>query len=131
MGIKFREEFRPFAPSVTEESACDYFDMKSLGVSPHMTVAVNVLPGKANEIPGVTHVNNTARVQTVSERDDKAYHNLISEFGHITGTPIVLNTSFNVRGQPIVETPLDALGTFASCGLDAMFLGDYMVMKQG
>jgi carbamoyltransferase len=129
--IKFREEFRPFAPSVTEESACDYFDMKHLGASPHMTVAVNVHPGKANEIPGVTHVNNTARVQTVSERDDKAYHSLISEFGRITGTPVVLNTSFNVRGQPIVETPLDALGTFASCGLDVMFLGNFMVMKQG
>lgn len=129
--IKFREEFRPFAPSVAEESACDYFDMKHLGSSPHMTVAVNVHSGKANEIPGVTHVNNTARVQTVSLQSDEAYHRLISEFGNISGTPIVLNTSFNVRGQPIVETPLDALGTFASCGLDVLFLGNYMVTKQG
>lgn len=129
--IKFREEFRPFAPSVTEESADDYFDMTHLGTSPHMTVAVNVRPGRAEEIPGVTHVNNTARVQTVSKQDDEAYHRLIHEFGRLTGTPVVLNTSFNVRGQPIVETPLDALSTFASCGMDALFLGNYMVAKRG
>jgi carbamoyltransferase len=129
--IKFREEFRPFAPSVVEESACDYFDMKHMGASPHMTIAVNVHPHKAEEIPGVTHVNNTARVQTVSKLEDEKYHRLISEFGRITGTPVVLNTSFNVRGQPIVETPLDALGTFASCGLDILFLGNYMVTKRG
>lgn len=129
--IKFREEFRPFAPSVTEESADDYFDMTHLGTSPHMTVAVNVRPGRAEEIPGVTHVNNTARVQTVSKQDDEAYHRLIHELGRLTGTPVVLNTSFNVRGQPIVETPLDALGTFASCGLDVLFLGNHMVAKRG
>ena len=128
--IKFREEFRPFAPSVIEECTNEYFDLGILQASPHMTVAVNVHQHKASEIPGVTHVNNTARVQTVSSASDPNYHALISEFGRLAGTPVVLNTSFNVRGQPIVETPLDALGTFASCGLDALFLGNYLVTKR-
>ena len=127
--VKFREEFRPFAPSVVEERARDYFDMGILKDSPYMTVAVPVLEARAHEIPGVTHVNLTARVQTVSKVTDPLFHHLISEFGVLSGTPVVVNTSFNIRGQPIVETPLDAIGTFAGCGLDAMFLGHYMVAK--
>ena len=95
-----------------------------------MTVALPVKQGRSSEIPGVTHVNGTARVQTVSRVDDERYHRLISQFGKLTGTPVVLNTSFNVRGQPIVESPLDALGTFASCGLDALLIGNYLVRKQ-
>lgn len=128
--IKFREEFRPFAPSVIEEQCQEYFDLGIMRVSPYMTVAVPVREDKATEIPGVTHVNGTARVQTVSKRENASYHHLISTFGNLTGTPIVLNTSFNVRGQPIVETPLDALGTFASCGLDALVMGNYLVTKK-
>jgi carbamoyltransferase len=128
--VKFREEFRPFAPSVVEERARDYFDMGVLKDSPYMTVAVPVLEARAHEIPGVVHVNLTARVQTVSRVTDPLYHRLISEFGLLSGTPVVVNTSFNIRGQPIVETPLDAIGTFAACGLDAMFLGHYMVAKE-
>ncbi len=128
--IKFREEFRPFAPSVTEESSNEYFDCGIMRSSPYMTVALPVKQAKSSEIPGVTHVNGTARVQTVSRVDDDRYHSLISKFGELTGTPVVLNTSFNVRGQPIVETPLDALGTFASCGLDALLIGNYLVKKQ-
>jgi len=128
--IKFREEFRPFAPSVTEEASNDYFDLGIMQSSPYMTVALPVKQGRSSEIPGVTHVNGTARVQTVSRVDDERYHRLISQFGKLTGTPVVLNTSFNVRGQPIVESPLDALGTFASCGLDALLIGNYLVRKQ-
>jgi carbamoyltransferase len=128
--IKFREEFRPFAPSVTEEASDEYFDCGIMRSSPYMTVALPVKQAKSAEIPGVTHVNGTARVQTVSRADDDRYHRLISKFGELTGTPVVLNTSFNVRGQPIVETPLDALGTFASCGLDALVIGNYLVKKR-
>lgn len=128
--IKFREEFRPFAPSVIEEAGKEYFDLGIMQSSPYMTVAVPVKQSKSSEIPGVTHVNGTARVQTVSRADDNRYHRLISKFGQLTGTPVVLNTSFNVRGQPIVETPSDALGTFASCGLDALLIGEYLVKKR-
>jgi len=128
--IKFREEFRPFAPSIIQERCQEYFDIGIMKSSPDMTVAVPVREGKGVEIPGVTHINNTARVQTVAHNDDALYHNLISTFESLTGTPVVLNTSFNVRGQPIVETPLDALGTFASCGMDALVLGNYLVKKK-
>ncbi|MDR4463985.1 MAG: hypothetical protein MRJ66_06940 [Nitrospira sp.] len=128
--IKFREEFRPFAPSVIEEEFSEYFDCGIMPSAPYMTVALPVRRAKASEIPGVTHVNSTARVQTVSRADDERYHRLISKFGERTGTPVVLNTSFNIRGQPIVETPLDALGTFASCGLDALLIGNYLVKKR-
>lgn len=127
--IKFREEFRPFAPSTTLESSRDYFDLGNLESSPYMTVAVPVRESRAFEIPGVTHVNNTARVQTVAKESDELFHRLISSFGELTGTPVVLNTSFNVRGQPIVESPLDALGTFAACGLDALIMGNYLIKK--
>lgn len=127
--IKFREEFRPFAPSVTEEASNDYFDLGIMQASPYMTVALPVKQAMSSEIPGVTHVNGTARVQTVSRADDERFHRLISRFGELAGTPVVLNTSFNVRGQPIVESPLDALGTFASCGLDALLIGNYLIKK--
>jgi carbamoyltransferase len=128
--IKFREEFRPFAPSVSHEDASKYFEFGCDSELPHMTVAVGVKPDKVEEIAGVTHVNNTARVQTVSEKNDYLYHQLINSFQNLSGTPVVLNTSFNIKGQPIVETPLDAIATFSSCGLDALFMGNYFVTKR-
>ena len=125
--VKFREEFRPFAPSVLEERAKDLFDIPE--TSPYMTVAYPVRPQWANRLQAITHVNGTARVQTVSRNSAPSYHRLISEFQRLTGIPAVLNTSFNVKGQPIVETPLDALSTFAATGLDALFIGPFMVAK--
>lgn len=125
--VKFREEFRPFAPSVLEERCGEVFVMKK--PSPYMTVAFPVQEEWKAKIPAVTHINGTARVQTVSKDASPEYHNLISHFEKLTGVPLVLNTSFNVKGQPIVETPLDALSTFAATGMDAVFIGNYMVEK--
>ena len=125
--VKFREEFRPFAPSVLEEFASELFEMD--GLSPFMTVAKQVRAAWRDRLRAITHVNGTARVQTVSRKTLPLYHRLISEFFLLTGVPAVLNTSFNIRGQPIVETPLDALATFAATGLDALFIGPFLVLK--
>jgi len=125
--IKFREEFRPFAPAVIEEQAHEYFDITS--PSPFMTVAFPVWPGKKEILPSVTHVNGTARVQTVSKKTNPMFHKLIERFGELTGVPVVLNTSFNVRGKPIVETPFDAIATFAASGIDAVFMHSYVLTK--
>lgn len=125
--VKFREEFRPFAPSVLEERYPDIFDLKE--PSPYMTIACDVLNDWGSKVPATTHVNNTARVQTVSANADPLYHALIAKFDSLTGRPVVLNTSFNIQGQPIVERPLEAISTFAGCGIDALVMGNYLVEK--
>ena len=127
--VKYREEFRPFAPSVLEEKCRDVFVMDE--PSPFMTVAFDVQDGWGEKLPATTHVNNTARVQSVSADTDPMYHRLITELEKHSGAPVVLNTSFNIKGQPIVETPLDALSTFAGTGMDAVIMGHYMVRKPG
>ena len=125
--IKFREEFRPFAPSICLE---DYQEVFSTPVSlPYMTVACDVDEKWRLKLPATTHVNNTARVQTVDKKTNIKYHQLISEFKKNTGIPAVLNTSFNIQGQPIVETPLEAISTFSSNGIDALFLENYLFFK--
>jgi carbamoyltransferase len=128
--VKFREEFRPFAPAVTEEAAGKYFDMDGRP-SPFMTVAFDVNQGMGDVLPAVTHVNGTARVQTVSSATDGLFYDLVAKMGELCGHPAVVNTSFNVKGQPIVETPLDALATFAATGMDALILGPYLIDKKG
>lgn len=125
--VKYREEFRPFAPSVLEERASEVFCMDA--PSPFMTIAFDVQEGWGEKLPAITHINNTARVQTVNRDIDPLYHALITEFDKRTGIPLVLNTSFNIKGQPIVESPLDALSTFAGTGMDAVILGNYVVKK--
>ena len=125
--VKYREEFRPFAPSVLEERASAVFDMDK--TSPFMTVAYDVRQEWAEKLPATTHVNKTGRVQTVSKDTDPMYHSLISQFDKLTSLPVVLNTSFNIRGQPIVETPLDALSTFAGTGMDALIIGSFLLRK--
>ena len=125
--VKYREEFRPFAPSVLEERASEVFDMTY--PSPFMTVAFNVRDEWSQKLPATTHVNNTGRVQTVSGADNPEYHSLITAFEKLTGVPVVLNTSFNIKGQPIVESPLDALSTFAGTGLDALIIGSHVIRK--
>ena len=94
-----------------------------------MTIACDVVPGTERLVPATTHVNSTARVQTVELLTDPLYHNLIHEFSNLSGVPVVLNTSFNIRGQPIVETALEAISTFAGNGIDALFLGNYLIEK--
>ena len=125
--VKFREEFRPFAPSVLEERAMDLFEMDS--PSPFMTITYPVRSKWREKLGAVTHVDGTARVQTVSRDTNPRFHSLVREFGALSSVPVVLNTSFNTRGEPIIETPLDAVRTFNGTGLDALFIGDFVVSK--
>ena len=125
--VKFREEFRPFAPSVLEERYAEIFDLKT--PSPYMTIACDVKLGWGERLPATTHVNNTARVQTVNREVDPLYHLLIERCENYTGRPVVLNTSFNIKGQPMVESPLEAISTFAGNGIDALVMGHYLIKK--
>jgi len=128
--VKFREEFRPFAPAVLAERCADLFDIPvENGASPFMTMALTVRTGWREKLRAVTHVAGTARVQAVERATDPGFHALIAACERTTGVPALLNTSFNVRGEPIVETPLNALATFAATGLDALMLGPFLVIK--
>ena len=130
--IKFREPFRPFAPSVLAEAADQYFDLADLNqsmASNFMLMVVPVLDAKQQEIQGVCH-QGTSRIQTVAKESNPRYYNLISSFGRVTGTPIILNTSFNVQGEPMVNSPTDALNTFINSGLDLLVLGNFIIDKQ-
>lgn len=122
--IKFRESFRPFAPSVMAEYAHDYFS--GCGESPFMMFTY---PVKASTLPAVTHIDSSARIQTVSEKDNALYYRLLKSFYNITGCPVILNTSFNVMGEPIVCTPVDAVNTFKKSGLDYLVIGKFIVRK--
>jgi carbamoyltransferase len=125
--VKFREEFRPFAPAVLEEAAADYFELE--GSSPFMLLTPPVRPGRAAQIPSVTHVDGTARVQTVSAAQQPLFHRLIRSFGDLSGVPIVINTSFNIRGEPIVCTPGDAIKCFLGTDIDFLAIGPFLVSK--
>ncbi|WP_369907501.1 carbamoyltransferase [Limnohabitans sp. Hippo3] len=145
--IKFRESFRPFAPSVREEDANEWFDLRES--SPYMLLVSeveerNLLAGKESvdklvgldkqsvqlsTIPAVTHVDGTARVQTVSRDINPRFHGLLTRFKEITGCPVLVNTSFNVRGEPIVNTPEDAFRCFLGTGLDVLVVGNCFLEK--
>jgi predicted NodU family carbamoyl transferase len=125
--IKFREPYRPFAPSVLEEHVSEYFHFT--GTSPFMTIVCRVREDKQDEIPAVTHVDGTARIQTVSRAHNRRYWTLIDEFKRLTGVPVVLNTSFNVRGEPIVCTPDDAVRCFLKTDIDDLVLGQMICSR--
>jgi carbamoyltransferase len=125
--VKFREWFRPFAPSVMEEHAAEYFDLESK--SPFMLLAAAVRKEKRGIIPGVTHVDGTARIQTVSRATNGRYWDLINEFKNITGVPMLVNTSFNLRGEPIVCTPDEAIVCFQKSAIDCLVLNDFVSEK--
>jgi carbamoyltransferase len=125
--IKKRELFRPFAPSVKAERAADYFALEQ--DSPFMTIVVPVRPEKREVIPAVTHVDGSARPQTVERSVNPVYWKLLDRFEALTGVPVLLNTSFNIQ-EPIVCTPGDALRTFAESGVDALAIGDYWVTRR-
>jgi carbamoyltransferase len=127
--VKFREGFRPFAPSVVEANASAYFE--NVYDSPFMTSTFTVRPDAREKIPAVTHADGTARVQTVSPRSEPLYHRMITEVGKRTGVPAVLNTSFNIKGQPVVENPNQAISTFYGSGLDVLIAGSFAVEKDG
>src|SRR5262249_1287028 len=120
--VKKREAFRPFAPAVTIEQAPQWFDVQQGASFPYMIATVDVGEEVRRSLPAVTHVNGSARVQTVAESDNPAFYALLKAVGRSSGREILLNTSFNVKGQPIVNTPLEAIETFLNTGIDALFL---------
>lgn len=126
--IKYREPFRPFAPAVLEEFQSDYFDYTN--PVPYMTEVHPVKKKKRSEIPAVVHVDGTGRIQTVIKKTNPKFWSLINNFYKITGVPVVLNTSFNVQGEPIVDSPQDAIKTFLGSGLDDIFLENYWIQKK-
>jgi carbamoyltransferase len=143
--IKFRESFRPFAPAVLEPDAKDYFDLPQ--ESPYMLVVsqvaaaqrleaqdggvfgLDLLKVQRSTIPAVTHVDFSARVQTVTEHSNAAYHRLLTAFKARTGCPVLVNTSFNVRGEPIVNSPHDAYTCFMRTNIDMLALGNFLLEK--
>jgi carbamoyltransferase len=130
--IKFREPFRPFAPSALVERAEEYFALPDAArhyPARFMLYVVDVKEDKRALVPAITHVDGTGRLQTVRRDTNPRYHRLISAFAEATGVPMVLNTSFNLRGEPIVNTPAEAHNTFMQSGMDVLVLGDYVVDK--
>jgi carbamoyltransferase len=147
--IKFRESFRPFAPAVLEERAGDFFEVAPKVTSPYMLLVAQVHPdqrvsnnGQAepeglerrnlvrSSIPAVTHVDNSARLQTVNAQQHGRFHRLIKAFEEKTGTPVVINTSFNVRAEPIVCTPADAYRCFLATHMDVLVIENFVLIKE-
>lgn len=128
--VKKREGFRPFAPSAKLEKAHIYFDVPVMQEFPHMLYTVPVRDEHRDGLPAITHIDGSARLQTVNKAHAEKYWLLIDRFEQITGIPIVLNTSFNVKGQPIVCTPEEAIDTLIYAELDALFIGNYLVRKK-
>lgn len=128
--VKGREWFRPFAGSCLLEDVNDWFDMAGLEESPFMMYAVNVAADKVNEIPCVTHVDDTCRVQTVSEENNKHFYELIKAYKDITGVPVIFNTSFNLAGHPLVETLQDALNTIYNSKMKYIYLPELDVLVE-
>ena len=130
--VKHRQEFRPFAPAVIADAASQYFDINGDIPVPaeYMLMVYPVIEDKKNEIPSVTHVDGTGRLQVVKKERNSLYYQLIKDFGNISDVPIVINTSFNVRGEPIVATPEDAYRCMMSTGIDYLVMGKYIIAKQ-
>jgi len=146
--VKYRESFRPFAPSVLRDDLSDWFNLNI--DSPYMLLVSNInskkclqmnedqqklfgiekLNVKRSEIPAVTHVDYSARIQTVHENTNNKYFNLLKKFKEITGCPVLVNTSFNVRGEPIVNTPKDAFNCFMGTELDTLVIGNFFLKKK-
>lgn len=126
--VKHREVWRPFAPSVLEEEAKNYFE--DYIPNPFMLITLTVKEDKRDLMREAMHVDNTARIQSVSKKTNPKYHKLISEFKKLTGIPVLINTSFNDEGQPIVNTPKEAIKTFYSTGIDILALGNFILVKK-
>jgi carbamoyltransferase len=127
--IKDREDFRPVAPVVMEEHASDWFVGGK--AAPFMLFVFDVRADKADRIPAVRHVDGTARVQTVNRTQHPLYYDLLAAFRQRTGVPILVNTSFNTRGEPMVNSPRDAVESFWTSPLDALVIGPFLVEKPG
>ncbi|MBI4241956.1 MAG: hypothetical protein HY613_09580 [Candidatus Rokubacteria bacterium] len=127
--IKFREPFRPFAPSVLAEKAAQFFDMPDPEKHYPPRFMLYIAPVLSDRVPAVTHVDRSSRPQVVHADVSPRYHRLIEKFGEATGIPMILNTSFNLKGEPIVASPVDALNTFRRSGMDTLVLENYVVRK--
>ena len=128
--VKMREAFRPFAPAVTLEQVHQWFDVEPLTPFPYMITTVNVREHLRDHLPAVTHVNGSARVQTVARTDNADFHTLLQAVGQTTGREMVLNTSFNIKGQPMVNTPAEAITTFLGTGIDSLFLENFVLTRR-
>jgi len=126
--IKDREDFRPVAPVVLEEAAAEWF--VDGGVSPFMLFVYDVRTDKEDRIPAVRHVDGTARIQTINRSQNPAYYDLLQAFARRSGVPVLINTSFNTRGEPVVCSPRDAVESFCTTPLDALAIGSFIVEKQ-
>lgn len=120
--VKGREWFRPFAGTVLQEHAAEWFDLRGMDESPFMMYAVEMQSKKVGEVPAITHVDGTCRIQTVTKEQNKTYYNLINEFYKLSGVPILFNTSFNLGGEPLVETLEDAIHTLRNSKLEYLYL---------
>jgi carbamoyltransferase len=130
--IKFREPFRPFAPSILVDRAGEYFDLdepEKHYPARFMLYVTNVREEKRDILPAITHVDGTGRLQTVRKDTNPRYYKLIETFGDATGVPVLLNTSFNLKGEPVVNTPAEAFSSFSASGMDLLVLGNYLVTK--
>lgn len=126
--VKHREYFRPFAGSILEEDVHTWFDLRGMKSSPHMMYAVNCQPGVEDKIPSIIHVDGTCRIQTVNRDENPYYYDLIQAFKEETGIPIIFNTSFNLGGEPLVETLEDALWTLQQSDIEYLYLPEYKVL---
>jgi carbamoyltransferase len=126
--VKRREYFRPFAGSILHEHAHEWFDMRGLEESPHMMYAMNCQPGIEEKIPSIIHIDGTCRIQTVKRHQNPHYYELIEEFYKASGVPIVFNTSFNLGGEPLVETLDDAVRTLANSEIEYLYLPEYELL---
>jgi len=132
--IKFREPFRPFAPSILIDRAGEYFDIdepEKHYPARFMLYVTDVREEKRDILPAITHVDGTGRLQTVRKDTNPKYYKLIETFGDATGVPVLLNTSFNLKGEPVVNTPAEAFSSFSASGMDLLVLGNYLVTKNG
>jgi carbamoyltransferase len=131
--IKFREPYRPFAPSVLVERAEEFYDLPEPErhyPARFMLLVVPVKDAKREVVPAPTHVDGTGRLQTVFKDSNPRYHRLIETFAKATGVPVLLNTSFNLKGEPIVNTPQEAFSTFSRSGMDFLVLERFLVEKR-
>jgi carbamoyltransferase len=126
--LSFREGFRPFGASVLEEDMSIYFE-GGLSVAPYMTVTYQTKQNKLKELAGVTHIDGSCRIQTVSRAQSPLFYDLLRHLKLKTGNGVCLNTSFNLKHEPIVSTPQQAIATFYACGLDALIIGDFLIRK--